>query len=299
MASEKPFNYRGFTSVITAASFLVMMVTGVVLYVVPPGRVAYWVDWAIFGLAKEEWGAVHIVSSLLFVAVGIIHLLYNWKPFVAYMVAKVRQKADHPRKEGVLGFAVVVVFVVGTMAGVPPFQYVLDFNEVLKEGWSQEVGHEPPFGHAEEVSLESLAYKVHIDADQALAVLKDRGLDVTDGKATLREIADANGQSPAQIYNVIWNALGPKPVEGVAQVYRADQVEKDFSGTGIGRKTLVQVADEFGVPVEIIQSRLMDIGVTSEPTSRLKDLGEAKGFEPMELLKTILVKGYTAQPLQN
>ncbi len=37
-------------------SFAVLTVTGIVLYIVPQGRIAYWTLWSFLGLSKDQWG---------------------------------------------------------------------------------------------------------------------------------------------------------------------------------------------------------------------------------------------------
>ncbi len=48
------FAWRAMTSVLIAASFLLVVVSGVVLFVSPPGRVANWGNWRMVGLTKHE-----------------------------------------------------------------------------------------------------------------------------------------------------------------------------------------------------------------------------------------------------
>jgi len=54
--SRKGFNWRGFTSLLLAAGFLILAGSGLVLYASPRGRVANWTDWEVLGLTKHEWG---------------------------------------------------------------------------------------------------------------------------------------------------------------------------------------------------------------------------------------------------
>jgi len=71
------FNWRAFISVTTALSFVAMSITGVVLFVTPPGRVAHWTGWKIGALTKEQWAGLHIWFSLLFMIVAVLHLYLN------------------------------------------------------------------------------------------------------------------------------------------------------------------------------------------------------------------------------
>ena len=59
-------NIRRMTSLTAALSFIILFVTIVVLYIVPQGRVAYWADWRLWGMTKEQWGNIHLNIGLLF-----------------------------------------------------------------------------------------------------------------------------------------------------------------------------------------------------------------------------------------
>jgi cytochrome b subunit of formate dehydrogenase len=72
-------------SLTLAFSFLVMSITGIMLYIVPKGKIAYWANWEMFGLTKNQYGDIHITSMLLFLVVTIWHIYYNWKPLMSYL----------------------------------------------------------------------------------------------------------------------------------------------------------------------------------------------------------------------
>ncbi len=72
-------------------AFATTLVTSIVLYVVPQGRVAYWADWGLLGLSKEQWGAIHINVGFLFLISLLVHVYYNWKPLTSYLKNKARQ----------------------------------------------------------------------------------------------------------------------------------------------------------------------------------------------------------------
>ena len=59
---RKPFSWKPFTSFFILLSFVVLLLSGVVLYVAPPGRIANWTQWQ-FGLDKEQWQALHTVFA--------------------------------------------------------------------------------------------------------------------------------------------------------------------------------------------------------------------------------------------
>jgi len=109
---EKGFSSRSFISLLTLFGFLMMSITGIVLYFTPQGRIAYWTDWKFLGLTKVDWGNIHIISCFLFIVVGSFHLYYNWKPLTNYL----SDKASHTfrlRKEMMLSLIIGVFLVVG------------------------------------------------------------------------------------------------------------------------------------------------------------------------------------------
>lgn len=73
------------TSVLIAASFLVLVLSGVLLFVSPPGRIANWTNWTILGLRKHDWIGLHIWFSVLFLLVAIVHLVFNLPENLAFI----------------------------------------------------------------------------------------------------------------------------------------------------------------------------------------------------------------------
>jgi hypothetical protein len=66
---------RKVTSLTAALAFILMVLTSIVLYIVPQGRVAYWADWRLLGLTKTDWGNININLGLLF----LITAPWNWQ----------------------------------------------------------------------------------------------------------------------------------------------------------------------------------------------------------------------------
>lgn len=50
----------GLASVLVAVSFVMLLLSGAMLFVAPPGRVANWSNWRLLGLTKHDWGGLHI-----------------------------------------------------------------------------------------------------------------------------------------------------------------------------------------------------------------------------------------------
>ena len=289
MAQRGGFRWRALISLMVAAGFLVMAITGIVLYIAPPGRVANWTDWTLLWLTKDQWGAVHISSSLVFVLAGLTHLVMNRKPFFNYLHTRFHGH-EMPRAEGIVAVVGVVALVWGTLANVPPISFLLDLNERAKLMWSTGIDAEPPFGHAEEVSLASLASRDRFDLETAIAALQAAGLDVAAGAdTTVRQVADDNARTPAEVYGVIRAA---RVTAAPAGDWTPAAVESRFAGGGMGRLTVGQLAAEGGIALEEAQARLAALGLQGSAETRLRELAEGTGMETMELAKAVLVEGY-------
>jgi hypothetical protein len=74
MAEQRGWYTRSLTSLFVMAGFLIMSISVVAAFVNPQGRIAFWTDWSLLGLTKEQWGDIHILSSLLFVVAGTVHI---------------------------------------------------------------------------------------------------------------------------------------------------------------------------------------------------------------------------------
>lgn len=122
---------RKITSLTASLSFVLMVLTSVVLYIVPQGRVAYWADWHLWGLTKTDWGNIHINLGLLFLISLFLHIYYNWKPLISYLKNKAKQvKVFTP--EFNLALAITIAAAVGTYVMAPPFSWVMSLNEHFK-----------------------------------------------------------------------------------------------------------------------------------------------------------------------
>jgi hypothetical protein len=294
--SETPhkFSAHALTTMLTTGGFLIMTVTGFALFTIPAGRVANWVDWAMAGLTKEQWTAIHVTSSLLFVLAGLVHLWYNFRQFMSYLRSRLAGKLKI-RPEAPVTAIFLFALVIGTLRDVAPFNWVLDLSEGIKNSWSVDPAMEPPFGHAEEVTLKTLALRTAIKTDDLMAALKDAGWTVTSSSQTVRQVADANHSSPALMWLEVQKrvpAAKPDAVDAKATQWTADMVEARFAGSGFGNKTVEQTAVEIGLSTDDVITRLANAGIKAAKSDRLKPLAEPVKTTATELLKLILVPGY-------
>jgi len=284
------FNSRGFASLLTAAGFLLMVASGIVAYVVPHGRIAYWTDWSFLGLTKTSWGNIHVMASLLFLAAGAFHIYFNWRPLTSYIVGKT-EKGLGQKRELAITLAVLVFFVLSAIYRIPPLSYFVDLSESAKGSWvSRE--YEPPFGRAELLGLNSFCKKMDIPLDKAVTELAAKGISVPDVSESLQDIGKRLKLSPLKIYMAIKHLEGKLAPAITVTSMTPQMVEEKYAGSGIGRKTIGEVAASMNLDLSRVRGRLaamrMEIG-NDEP---IKQAAERNRLEPIELLKVILIEDY-------
>jgi hypothetical protein len=156
---------RALTSLCSLVSFFLLVFTGMILYTEPHGRVAYWMKWHFFGLEKEQWGNIHLFAGLLFIVAGGFHLFYNWQPLIRYLSDKIETGLRYQR-EPIISSLIFIRILASGIWSLPPLVYVADLGEAIKSAWVTSPELEPPFGHAEMVSLKTFCKKQGIPLHQ-------------------------------------------------------------------------------------------------------------------------------------
>ncbi|MEN8163805.1 MAG: DUF4405 domain-containing protein [Acidobacteriota bacterium] len=271
------FNFRSLISLSLLWMFLALLVSGVVLYIAPPGRIAHWTDWALLGLTKEQWQAIHTLASLVFVVGGLFHLLdLNRRAIWNYL--KRSRRPDSPfRMSLLLSVILSAVVLAGTVTDVPPFSWVTGLGEWATESW-ETAQNSAPAPHAEEWTMRQAVETLGIDSGAAKQALEVAGFTVEDPDQTLREVADDNGTTPAMLYQVLaavqsTEGAGARPVAS--------------NPTGLGRKSLADVAQEVGINLDEALARLAAHGLEAEDTDSLRDLAKRYDKAPVEIWRVV------------
>ncbi len=290
--ADKKFNGRVLTSLILTCAFLVMAISGVIAYIMPHGRIAYWTDWHFWGLTKDQWANMHIIASLLFLTAGGFHIYFNWTPLKNYFIAKLKGSLRFGRE---LALAAVLTLAICLSGVLPyaPFSYVFDFNAFVKASWVTGPDQEPPFGHAEELALAVFCKKTRVPLQQAMDALRQKGIKIESENQSFGDIAKANNTTPAELFVLIKHLERQPKVE--ARTFTPQEVEEAFAGSGIGRKTLPEVAGMSGQGVEAIEARLAKLGWKVDRNDPLKKAADSLNVSPLELLKAMLVENYKPQ----
>jgi hypothetical protein len=126
------FSFRAVTSLVLVWTFVLLIISGTVLFVSPAGRISNWTGWRMAALTKLQWQSVHTLAAVAFLTGGLFHLLkFNWKVFRAYATKKGDSGWRYGRE---LAASIVLVAMVatGTIAGMPPFSSLMAAGERIK-----------------------------------------------------------------------------------------------------------------------------------------------------------------------
>ena len=270
---KKSFNWRVFISFGLFIALVMMLISGVILYISPPGRVANWTDWRMIGLTKRGWQHQHIIFGFAFLILSLFHLfVINWKAFFSYLKSKTTEGLKSPGE--MLSIILLSVFFgIGTYYGIQPFLAVIKFGDAISGSWERQE-KQAPVPHAELMTLTQLAEQPGLGGDPAAlkAKLEKAGLKVTSLDQTLAEIATSNGKTAEQVYEVI----APAKKEG-----------HKLQWQGFGKKTLQDIADEGGVSATSLQLALHQKGIEAKIDTPLKSIAEINKLEMNELRKIL------------
>lgn len=271
---------RKITSLTAGLAFIVMLVTSIILYIVPQGRVAYWADWKLWGLTKTDWGNIHINLGLLFLIALFLHIYYNWKPLINYLKDKSKTiKVFTPEFNAAI--IITVAFVIGTYSMLPPFNWVMALNDHFKDSGAVKYG-EPPYGHAELSSLKTFAKKLNLDLAKSMDLLKEAGYSVDDSTTTLQAIGKQYHVPPQLIYETI------KPAS-----IDSDQGSKrkitlpDSPPPGTGNLTLADFCAQFNLSSKMIIRELKGQGILASADLTLKEIASQNQTSPIDLFEII------------
>ena len=267
---------RRITSLTLLLTGFIELVTSVVLYIIPAGRVAYWSDYRLMGLSKTQWGDIHITVGTLILILSGLHIYYNWKPIVSYLRNKARQlKVFNKSFNAALVISIYVT--VGTLFNLPPMNYVLQVGESLSNR-GNELYCEPPYGHAELSSLGMFCNKMNIDLEAAMAMLREAGIEFSGSQDTMAEIAEANRKTPQQIYDIF---------KALAMEYDGNAAFPESPRPGFGRETVKTVCAMYNLSLDEVLAALTAAGFAVDPDDTIQKVGADNDSNPMEIFEIL------------
>jgi len=271
---------RRITSLTALFTFLMMILTSVVLYIVPEGRVANWAVWKLWGLTKEQWGQIHINMGFLFILTLLLHTYYNWKMITAYLKNRARQMKIFTREFNV-ALILTLAFILGTYAGIPPFSTITHLNDSMKDAGARKYG-DPPYGHAELSSLKTFTARMGIDLTDATARLQTAGYEVASENQSLADLSQINRVSPQQVYTII------KPATKKDTAYSGPEKElPEQPPSGMGQMLLADLAAKYNLNLKVLVRSLSDQNLKVAEDLTIKNIAETNNIDPQEVYQAI------------
>jgi len=211
------FRFRGFTSLLMAFSFFISLISGILLYFTPQGKIAHWTNWTILGLDKEMWAALHINSSLIFFIIFIFHLYFNWKVLTRY-IKKKTEMAFNLKYEFLIALIVSIFIIVATLFNIEPFKSIIKWNDDIKNYWAEQAQSQPPIPHAEDMTVNEFCKNFDIPFESFERKLNLKGWEFEDANEMIKDIARRNRISPADIYRYLKPSADNNQGRGQGQV---------------------------------------------------------------------------------
>jgi len=252
------------------------MLTSVILYIAPHGRVSYWSDWHLWGFSRTEWTNQHLNLGVLFLIAFAIHFFYNMKVITTYLKNKAKKIRVFNGSFN-FAFALTLVVCVGTYFMLPPMNLVIKLGEVITERADIKYG-EPPYGHAELSSLKIFAKRVNLDLRKAKELLYMQGIKIEDDNQSVGDVAKSNNINPKKLFEIMQPATISPP---------AWSTFPEDPPPGFGRKTLADVCAEYDLHIPFILEALKKNNLKADPTGTIKEIAEANNREAMSIFEII------------
>lgn len=134
-SAKTTFHRRGFIVFVIALGALILLVSGLVLFIAPNGRIALATHWTFLWLDKDRWFNLHNVFAILLIVGFLFHLIFNWKPFCNYVVSRATHHLNLKR-EMVVAVLAIVVLVALAAWNIPPISVITDIRDFFRhEFW--------------------------------------------------------------------------------------------------------------------------------------------------------------------
>ena len=267
---------RKITSLTAFLSFIFLLMTSIILYIVPHGRVAYWSDWRLWGLSKTQWGNLHINLGVLFLLTTFLHIYYNWQPIVNYLKNSSKRLVIFTREFNI-AVVLLLVFCLGTYFEIVPFRWVLDIGESIKDSAIKKYG-EPPYGHAELSSLKIFTQKTGIDLAEGMEELAKAGIQFENETQTMEEIASINKTTPKNIYLI----MKPSKTKNDTPFLLPENPKP-----GLGKLDLKNLCDEYDLDISTVLQILKKENINADAGMSIKTISEKNQVSPVDIYTII------------
>ena len=269
----RKINWQIFISFNLLFTFVLMLLSGLILYFKPEGTVARWLDWKILGVDKSGWESLHTVFSFLFLAFALFHILkVHLKNIRAYIL---NYKPRGFRRELYISLLISLLFLMGTLLYLPPFHMIYQAGNELSDRWAGLVQVEDDNIEPRQ-SLEDIAKETGMDSERLNQWMSRQGLGKLPASASLMAHAENLNITPYDLYQRMQSAVSQGSDGADNKIYRSI--------------TLEQMALIFEVEVSGIQNYLLekyDLNRVA-PDSSLYEIARETGQTPRQVKLQIL-----------
>ena len=166
------FRFRGFVSILLSLAFVVVVASGLVLWLAHSPQT--------FGIGKGVWKHLHIFLSLLMLAASITHVCLNWAILWGYFRERA---AGHFRHKLELALALVLTAVAIGLASAG--------------------GHADPMARLMTMSIHDIAKQSGKSIEEILAALKKDAIEVRNSTDSIPKIAAYNNKEAGAVAAVL------------------------------------------------------------------------------------------------
>lgn len=200
------FSWQSFISIALLFSFIVMLFSGIVLYIAPEGSLSRWIGWDVIGLTKKQWEQQHTVFSYLFILFSVFHIFkINWSLLLSYL-SPVNLHISNI-KEILIAFLILIFVFFGTLSGLPPFKQIINLGGNISDSYSQGVVM-PDVADAEKLTMEQFAAQVlEISYTEFESIIKSLNFINVDNNIRVMDFCKDNKLTPQELYIIIQGEL--------------------------------------------------------------------------------------------
>lgn len=196
------FYWQSFFSIGLLLSFIMIVLSGIILYVAPEGSLSRWIDWDVLGLSKKQWEHQHTIFSYLFIIFSVFHIFrINWGILLTYFSPeKFRIKY---LREIIASSLICIAIFIGTLFDILPFNKVIELGDIISDSHSNGV-EMPILKDSEKLSLNEFSENV-LRSEYEKVELVLRGLKFSSIRKDIlvKDICKINNVSPEDFYKIL------------------------------------------------------------------------------------------------
>jgi len=196
---DNKFNWQSFISIALLFAFLIMMFSGIVLYVAPEGSLSRWIGWGVLGLTKSQWEQQHTIFSYLFVVFTVLHIFkINWTWLWSYFKKNKLRFVFY--KEILVALAITIIFFTGTLTNINPFRFVGEAGETISKSFGKNV-ERPDVSDPEKMTIEQFVQEVFNSTyDDFVELTKQYQLEIESKNQTVQNFCLQNNLTPNDLF---------------------------------------------------------------------------------------------------